>query len=135
MSCAGGRERGWVTYVLLTPAAVLLLLTGISSCHGPAARSTAVFGGNPRRGEQAIVAFGCGACHTIDGVRGAAGQVGPPRTGIRHRTMLAGELPNTPENMVTWIRDPQDVEPGTAMRDLGVGEQAARDIAAYLLVR
>jgi cytochrome c len=28
--------------------------------------------------------------------------------------------------------DPKEVEPGTAMPDLGIGEAEARDIAAYL---
>ena len=48
------------------------------------------------------------------------------------RAILAGELPNTPANMIRWVRDPQAVEPATAMPNLGVTEQQARDIAAYL---
>ena len=45
---------------------------------------------------------------------------------------LAGKLPNQPENMIKWIREPQEVSPGTAMPQLGVTEQDGKDIAAYL---
>jgi cytochrome c1 len=41
-------------------------------------------------------------------------------------------LPNTPDNLVRWLRDPQAVSPQTIMPDLGLGEPQARDIAAYL---
>jgi cytochrome c1 len=46
--------------------------------------------------------------------------------------MIAGELPNSPENLVRWIKSPQSVEPGTAMPTLGLTDQQARDAAAYL---
>ena len=37
-----------------------------------------------------------------------------------------------PENMIRWLIDPQAVEPGTAMPNLGMSEADARHIAAYL---
>jgi cytochrome c len=52
--------------------------------------------------------------------------------GIGERSMIAGEAPNTPENLIRWIENPQSIEPNTAMPNLGVGDQAARDMAAYL---
>jgi cytochrome c1 len=58
--------------------------------------------------------------------------VGPPLKGIASRLMLGGVLPNSEENMVRWIRFPQEVTPLTAMPDLGVTERDARDMAAYL---
>jgi cytochrome c1 len=48
------------------------------------------------------------------------------------RTFIAGEVPNTPENLVHWIKSPQSIEPGTAMPTLGLSDQQARDVAAYL---
>jgi len=39
---------------------------------------------------------------------------------------------NTPANLFRWIRTPQQVEAGTAMPNLGVTEEQARDIASYL---
>jgi cytochrome c1 len=58
--------------------------------------------------------------------------VGPPLKGVASRVIIGGVLPNSPENMVLWLRHPQKVAPLTAMPDLGVTEQDARDIAAYL---
>ena len=89
-------------------------------------------GGDPDRGKLLIREYGCGACHTVPGVRAATGMVGPPLTGIADRMYLAGQLPNTPDNMKRWIREPQLVEGGTAMPNLNVSEEHARDIAAYL---
>ena len=91
-----------------------------------------VDGGEPRRGERAIVAYGCGSCHVIPGIPAAKGRVGPPLTDFADRAYVAGREPNEPETLVRWIRDPHQVDPHTVMPDLGVSEQDARDIASYL---
>jgi cytochrome c1 len=46
--------------------------------------------------------------------------------------MIAGELPNSPDNLARWIQNPKSVEPGTAMPDLGLTTDQAQDVAAYL---
>lgn len=84
------------------------------------------------QGRLLLQQFGCGGCHKIPGVAAADGTVGPPLTGIRERVYLAGVLPNTPDNMVRWIRAPQEVDPQTAMPDLQVTEPHARAMMAYL---
>jgi cytochrome c1 len=89
-------------------------------------------GGTKDRGHQVILMKNCGSCHTIPGIRGARGQVGPPLTLFAERSYIAGELPNTPDNVVKWVRSPQSVEPKTAMPNLGLSDQQARDVAAYL---
>ena len=89
-------------------------------------------GGDPRRGAQAIERIGCGSCHVIPGIRGANGTVGPPLNDFSDRGYIAGELPNNGDNLIRWIMHPRDVEPGTDMPDLSIGEAEARDIAAYL---
>jgi cytochrome c len=88
--------------------------------------------GDPARGRAAIMSYGCGACHQIEGIRSAQGRVGPKLIGFSHQVYVAGVVPNTPENLIHWIQHPQDVNPLTAMPDLRVTEQDARDIAAYL---
>ena len=88
--------------------------------------------GNAEHGKQIIQGYGCGSCHMIPGVENARGLVGPPLMYFAERTMIAGELPNTPENLVRWIRNPQSIEPKTAMPDLGLSESQAWDVAAYL---
>ena len=84
------------------------------------------------RGSRAINQYACVTCHQIPGIVGANAPVGPPLNEIGTRGFIAGVLPNTPQNMVRWLRHPQAVNPKSAMPDLGVTERDARDIAAYL---
>jgi cytochrome c2 len=91
--------------------------------------------GDPRRGEAMFIQYGCGSCHSLKNVRTATGMVGPPLDGVALRVIIAGRFANTPENMQKWIRDPQQVSPGTAMPDLNVGAGDARDITAFLYTR
>jgi cytochrome c2 len=76
--------------------------------------------------------YGCNSCHTIPGVESADAWVGPPLNNWSERRYIAGTLANEPQNLIHWIRFPQEVEPGTAMPDMGVDEQAALDMTAYL---
>jgi cytochrome c2 len=92
-------------------------------------------GGDPRRGEAMFIQYGCGSCHALKNVREATGMVGPPLDGVALRVIIGGHLANNPPNMEKWIRDPQQVSPGTAMPDLHVGEGDARDITAFLYTR
>ena len=98
----------------------------------PAGPAVAVPGGNAVQGHEAIQRYGCGSCHIIPGVPGANGRVGPSLAGFAERKTVAGVVPNTPENLVRWLQNPQAVKPGTAMPNLGVTEADARNIAAYL---
>ncbi len=91
--------------------------------------------GDPRRGEAMFIQYGCGSCHSLKNARTATGMVGPPLDGIALRTIIGGHLANNPTNMEHWIQDPQHVSPGTAMPDLGVGADDARDITAFLYTR
>jgi cytochrome c len=89
-------------------------------------------GGDASRGAQVIQRYNCGACHLIPGVPNARGMVGPPLIYFARRTFIAGEVPNNTENLVQWVRFPQSIEANTAMPSLGLSDQEARDIAAYL---
>jgi cytochrome c len=80
-------------------------------------------GGNPRRGQAAIARYGCGSCHTILGIRGAKALVGPPLEHMARRTYIAGVLPNTRQNLITWISNPPEVDEMTAMPNLNVTGQ------------
>jgi cytochrome c oxidase subunit II len=73
----------------------------------------------------------CVGCHTIKGV--SAGVLGPDLTHFGSRTMLAaGMWPNTPENVAEWVKDPQRLKPGVKMPGLGLTDDQAKAIAAYL---
>ena len=106
----------------------------LAAC-GPGDRRVAlteVPGGSAERGQAVMAAYGCGACHTIPGVAGASASVGPPLAEFAYRQYIAGQLANTPDNLVAWLMNPQTYEPGTVMPDMGVTEDDARDMAAYL---
>jgi cytochrome c len=121
------RSAGWLT------ALCLLFACALSSCDRDAERAAAeMTGGTPSRGRAAISRYGCSACHTVPGVSGANGLVGPPLGQVASRVYLAGRLQNTPENMIRWIQNPQGVDDKTAMPNLGVSDADARDIASYL---
>jgi cytochrome c1 len=119
-------------------AAALLIATCVamafSGCQG--GRSVAAYvvytGGNSQRGAQVISMKKCGACHVIPGINGARGLVGPPLLYFGKTTFVAGEVPNTPDNLERWVMSPQSINPNTAMPNLGLNEQQARDVAAYL---
>ncbi len=106
----------------------------ISGCKGsPTAHPyTAEYRDSANRGRTAIVAYRCGDCHTIPGVRGAKGVFGPPLNSLSRRTYIGGNFPNTSDNLAHWVMSPQTMKPGTAMPALGLSEPQARDIAAYL---
>jgi cytochrome c oxidase assembly factor CtaG len=116
-----------------TVASVLLLLLGVA-CKGGLDddRTPTLLGGNAERGKIAMGQYGCTSCHMIPGIAGARGTAGPPLSGIAARGYIAGVLPNSPENMVRWIMNPQQVDSLTAMPDLGVSDTLARDMAEYL---
>jgi len=48
---------------------------------------------------------------------------------------LAGRLTNVPDNMIRWIRHPHEVDPQTAMPEMNVTEQDARDLTEFLYTR
>lgn len=111
--------------------AVCFTLTACTRVQSGPAYSIAT-GGNAQHGRQLAADYGCGACHTIPGIRTANGLVGPPLYNWGDRTIIAGELPNTPDNLVRWLQNPKAIEPKNAMPDVGLSKQQATDIAAYL---
>ncbi len=84
------------------------------------------------RGRLLIQKYDCGVCHMIPGIRTTQGRVGPPLNNFGDRTFIAGELPNTPVNLMHWIEKPSSIKPHTAMPNLGVTKNQARDMTAYL---
>ena len=79
-----------------------------------------------------MIQYGCPTCHVIPGVPGAVGKVGPSLDGLSQRSYIAGNLPNTPENLQRWIMHPQQFQPGTAMPEMNVSALDASQFAAFL---
>lgn len=110
---------------LLLFAVLLVAACGRTGAQEPAA------GGNRARGKELAVRYGCATCHDIPNAP-TVGKVGPPLGTVAQRAYLAGRLPNTPANMMHWIRFPRKVDPETLMPDLGVSERDAADLTAFL---
>jgi cytochrome c2 len=92
----------------------------------------ALTGGDPANAAALVRRYGCGGCHSIPGLPGADGEVAPPLGGVRKRVFIGGVLPNTADNLIDWIVDPQTYSPRSAMPVTGISKSEARDIAAYL---
>lgn len=96
-----------------------------------------------QQGVQVILQRGCGGCHTIPNIPGAAGTIGPnlgPHDTVpplSQRAQIAtypnGTVPNTSiDDLAKWIQNPQALKPGTAMPTLGLSQDEATAAAAYL---
>jgi cytochrome c len=112
--------------------AAALLAVATAACEQGRAAGPDNFEGDARRGATLVKQYQCGACHDIPGIAGADGNVGPPLRRIGTRTYIAGFIRNSPDTMADWIEDPQRALPGNAMPTMGISQQDARDIAAFL---
>jgi cytochrome c2 len=83
-------------------------------------------------GRHLLHSYGCGSCHVIPGVRKATGRVGPKLDGFVDQMFIAGILTNTPENLSAWLQNPKVFNERTAMPNLNVTPEDARDMIAYL---
>jgi mono/diheme cytochrome c family protein len=122
----------WLARLLAASAPAAVLALGACGEGSQPPSHLHVPGGEPARGHALIQAYGCGACHVVEGVRGTRGTVGPPLEAYAERRLLAGILPNTPRFLVPWLVDPVAIEPRTGMPAVGVTVAEARHIAAYL---
>jgi cytochrome c oxidase subunit 2 len=73
----------------------------------------------------------CVNCHSIRGLV-TTGHVAPDLTHVASReTLAAGTLPNTPENLSRWLKDPQAVK-DCNMPDIGLSDEQVGYLVAYL---
>jgi cytochrome c len=127
--------QGGVRMVVIGAAVLLIGSTAFYLLGGARDPEPAAFANVPGdvvAGRVALERMGCVACHAIDGIRAAGGRVGPSLNDLRFQRYIAGRLPNTPDNVVRFILDPQGISPGSAMPDLRVVEAEARNMVAYL---
>ena len=101
-----------------------------ASAAGPA-----VAPGSPEEaGMHLIAAKPCVGCHVIPGVPGATGTVGPNLTGVASRSKIAGGAVDnkSADDLKAWILNPAGKKPGTLMPNVGLTDDEATKIAAYL---
>jgi len=85
-------------------------------------------------GQMIIAGKPCVGCHTIPGIPGANGTVGPNLAGVASRNKIAGGAVdnNGPDDLKAWIMNPPAKKPGTLMPNLGLTDDEATKIVAYL---
>ncbi len=115
-----------------------------AAAPAPESAAAAVPGSLEAQGREIFLRSTCIACHAIAGTP-ARGAVGPNLTGYGSRWAVgAGARPNTLENVIAWIKDPQDLKPGVLMPGTqtaapngfpatGLSDEEVRAVAAYLL--
>jgi cytochrome c1 len=63
----------------------------------------------------------------------ATGVAGPNLSNVALRPTLAGEtIPMTPATLAAFLLEPAAVKPGSPMPSVGLTDQEARDLAAFL---
>ena len=143
-----GAIAGVLGLVLAAAIAVVLVAMNPSFASGKAGGTAnqmgavAAAGGAPviepgspaAQGQQIIATKPCVGCHTIPGVPGATGTVGPNLNGIASRGKIAGGAVNNtePDDLKKWILNPAALKPGTLMPNVGLTDDEATNIVAYL---
>jgi cytochrome c len=115
------------------------ILAGFSSLIGMAACSTAQNQSEPpttkarvEDGKYLVLYHGCETCHDIPDIHGVRGSIGPSLKHIATKYYLAGELPNSPDNLRRWIQHPHSINPQTLMPEMNVTDDDAADISLFL---
>ncbi|WP_433694498.1 c-type cytochrome [Herbaspirillum seropedicae] len=106
----------------------LLLLTACLAAPACPAAEPA----DAQQGRRLLATRGCAACHSIPGIAPGQTLVGPPLDQVAKASYVAGILPNSQANLARWIMHPRHFHPQSAMPELGLSEQEAADMAAYL---
>ncbi len=83
-------------------------------------------------GRQVFMTNACINCHAIRGTV-ANGRFGPDLTHFGGRDALgSGILPNSVDNLRTWIRNPSDVKEGALMPPMQLSETQLEQVSVYL---
>jgi len=144
----GGAIAGILGLVVTVGIAVVLVSMNGSFASGTAGGTANQLGavtagggapvvepGSPAaQGQQIIASKPCVGCHTIPGIPGANGTVGPNLAGVASRTKIAGGAVDNsgPDDLKAWIMNPPAKKPGTLMPNVGLTDDEATAIVAYL---
>ncbi len=87
---------------------------------------------SPSEGQRIFETTACINCHAVSGTI-ADGRFGPDLTHLMSRdTIASGAAPNTPENLKTWIQDPDSIKPGALMPAMKLTDRDLDALTAYL---
>jgi len=88
---------------------------------------------SPHVGQYVFEHQACISCHTVAGTV-ATGRYGPDLTHMMSRaTIASGAAPNTKEQLLAWVTDPNQIKPGSLMPAMHLTDRQNAQITAYLL--
>jgi cytochrome c oxidase subunit 2 len=83
-------------------------------------------------GRRVFESTGCINCHAVRGTV-ADGRFGPDLTHLMSRdTIASGIVPNTPDNLRSWIQDPDSIKEGSLMPAMKLNDEDLDALVAYL---
>lgn len=86
-----------------------------------------------RAGLKVFTSQTCVNCHAVRGVSAPTAGAAPDLTHVAGRKILgAGVLPNSPDNLFRWLKNPQTVKPGCLMPNFNLTDDQCRALASYL---
>ena len=102
-----------------------------SATSGPSAKAAVL--SDAQAGQRVFEQQACVNCHTVKGTI-ANGRYGPDLTHLMSRdTIGSGIVPNTQENLLRWINNPNDFKPGCLMPAMHLTDEQNEQITEYLL--
>ena len=79
-----------------------------------------------------FLSLSCVNCHSVSGTS-ASGTFGPDLSHLMSRgTLGSGVIPNTPENLRAWVKDPQVMKPGNLMPNMQLNTRELDEVVSYL---
>ena len=85
------------------------------------------------QGRELFASADCVSCHAPPGDSPTDDQNAPDLTTFASRQMIgAGVVPNTPENLADWLRDPEELKPGAEMPATELTDDQIDALIAYL---
>ncbi len=79
-----------------------------------------------------FLSLSCINCHAVSGTT-ATGTFGPDLSHLMSRATLgSGVIPNTPEKLRSWVKDPQAIKRGNLMPNMQLNRRELDEIVLYL---
>tara|TARA_R110002110_G_scaffold21107_2_gene84219 strand:+ start:225 stop:584 length:360 start_codon:yes stop_codon:yes gene_type:complete len=114
-------SRDWLLLVFF----LLLLGLIVFIAHKDSSKSAGV--DIPETGASLYVAKGCAACH-----RKNSSNICPSLVNFAEKSLIAGKVPNTPENLRKWLKNPSSIKKGSAMPNLGLSDEEIELLIEYI---
>ncbi len=128
----GSVEHRHLNWKAIVTGVALAACAPLAGCKDPVETRREPASISKERGLAVIRRAGCGSCHEIPGLDWPAGRLGPSLEGFDDVGLIAGQLPNRPDVLATFIRNAPAVKEGSSMPPMPISEAEAADIAAYL---